>query len=260
MRRVRSVRSVLVIMIVLGVAPVARTAAAAAEPATVPATTTAAAAATKAATAPAEPADRSSPKAAAVSLFKAITARDRDAVAASFFAADDDQRALAAAMADVIVAGKRLGDAAKDKFGQAGDPIGRGMLDPADLEKLEDATVVETAADAAILTVPDQPRPMSFRKQDGEWRLVVTDFDGAAPQNVTKQTRLIRAMADAIDAAAADIAAGKHKTPDEARFAIQQSLHQVMLNFYRPTTRGAATGPASGPATTQSSTREAVTR
>ena len=161
-------------------------------------------------------------------------------------------------MADFIVAGKKLGDAAKEKFGKAADPIGRGMLDPADLEKLEDATVVETSADAAVLTVPDQPRPMSFRKQAGEWKLVVTDFGGAAPQNIAKQTRLVRTMAGAIESAAADIAADKYKTPDEATFAIQQSLHQVMLGFYRPSTTRAATNPATNPAATQSTTRDAA--
>jgi hypothetical protein len=180
-------------------------------------------------------------------LFKAITAGDRDAVAAGFFAGNDEQRALAAAMADMIVSGKQLGDAAKEKFGQASDPIGRGMLDPEDLSKLEDATVVETGGDAAVLTVPDQPRPMSFRKQDGEWRLVVTDFGGAAPANIARQTRLVRAMADAIHTAASEIAAGKYKTPDEATFAIQQSLHQVMLSFYRPPTTRSTTNPTATP-------------
>jgi len=189
------------------------------------------------------PPDRSTPKAAAVTLFKAITAGDREAVAAGFFAGNDEQRALAAAMADVIVSGKKLGDAAKQKFGDAADPIGRGMLDPDDLSKLEDATVVETSPDAVVLTVPDQPRPMSFRRQGGEWKLVVTDFGGAAQQNIVKQTRLVRAMADAIEAAAAEIAANKYKTPEEATFAIQQSLHQVMLSFYRPSTTRSATQP-----------------
>src|SRR5688572_5070109 len=92
--------------------------------------------------------DRSTPKAAAVALFNSITAGDRDTVAAAFYAENDPQRALAAAMADMIVSGKKLADAAKGKFGQAGDPIGRGMLDPADLTKLEQATVKQTAADA----------------------------------------------------------------------------------------------------------------
>jgi hypothetical protein len=200
------------------------------------------------ATAPAEPPDRSTPKAAAVSLFKAITAGDRDAVAAGFFASNGEQRALAAAMADVIVSGKKLGDAAKEKFGKAADPIGRGMLDPEDLERLDDATVVETSPDAAVLTVPDQPRPMSFRRQDGEWKLVVTDFGGAAAANITKQTQLVRSMAEAINIAAGEIAAGKYKTPEEATFAIQQSLHQVMLSFYRPATTRSATQPSTAPA------------
>jgi len=243
------VRSAIVILIMLYGAAVVAVKAAPAPPPPPPPTATAPAS-TKIA---AEPADRSSPKAAAISLFRAITAADRAAVADGFFATDDDQRALAAAMADIIVSGKRLGDAAKEKFGKAADPIGRGMLDPADLERLEDATVVETAADSAVLTVPDQPRPMSFRRQGGEWKLVVTDFDGASATNIGKQTRLVRSMADAIDTAAAEVAAGKYKTPEEATFAIQQSLHQVMVSFYRPTTRGATTGAATAPATTRAS-------
>jgi hypothetical protein len=98
---------------------------------------------------------------------------------------------------------------------------------------------------------------MSFRRQDGQWKLVITDFGGAAPQNIAKQTRLVRSMASAIDGAAADIAAGKFKTPEEATFAIQQSLHQVMLNFSRPSTTRGATNPATSPATRQAATREA---
>jgi hypothetical protein len=198
----------------------------------------------------AEPDRSSSPRSAAIALYKAVSAGDRDAVAASFYAANSAQRDLADAMADVIVAGKKLGDAAKAKFGKAADPIGRGMLDPADLSKLEEATVKETAADAATITVPGQPRPMSFRKQDGQWKLVVTDFGGAAPQNIAKQTRLVQQMAAAIDASAVEVAAGKFKTPEEATNAIQQSLHLVMLSFYRPSTTRAATMPSTTQATT----------
>src|SRR5437773_1631405 len=86
-------------------------------------------------------ADLSSPKAAAKTLFNAITAGDRDTVRASLYAANDQQAQLASAMADLIVNGKKLGDAAEARFGAAGDPIGRGMLDPADLAKLDQASV-----------------------------------------------------------------------------------------------------------------------
>ncbi|MEO6436781.1 MAG: hypothetical protein ABIP55_13615 [Tepidisphaeraceae bacterium] len=184
--------------------------------------------------------DWSSPKAAAKSLFVAISEGNRDAVRAGFYAGDDAQRLLADAMVDLIINGKKLGDAARVKFGASADPIARGMLDPADLGKLDAATVKETG-DAATLDVPGQTRPMSFRKQDGNWRLVVTDFAGAAPANIANQTKLVRLMAAAIDEAATDVAAGKFKTVEAATTAIQQRLHAAMLASYRPATTRATT-------------------
>jgi hypothetical protein len=194
-------------------------------------------------TAPAVPIDLSTPKAAAKTLFRGISAGDREAVRAVFFAADPAQEKLATATVDLIVNGKRLGDAARERFGAAGDPIGRGMLDPQDLERLDAAQIKETpGGDSATMEVPGQSRPMSFRKQDGKWRLVVTDFGGASPDNITKQTSLVRMMANAMDESARDVAAGKYQTPEAAIAAIQKRLHEVMLNFNRPaTTRATAT-------------------
>src|SRR5438477_10562599 len=103
------------------------------------ATASAAATAPAAATGPAAAADFSSPKGAAKTLFAAISDGDRDTVRAALYAADEAQRDLVDAMADLLVNGKHLGDAAQQQFGKAGDPIGRGMLDPADLPRLDPA-------------------------------------------------------------------------------------------------------------------------
>ena len=186
------------------------------------------------------PLDLGSPQAAAKSLFLAISHGDREALRAALFAGDDMQRQLADAMADLIVSGKRLGDAARIKFGAAGDPLGRGMLDPADLSKL-DAAVVKETGDAATLDVPGQTRPMSFRRQDGQWKLVVTDFGGATPENVERQARLVRLMADEVAQAATEVAEGKFKTPEEAATAIQSRLNTAMVRSYRAATTRAAT-------------------
>lgn len=185
--------------------------------------------------------DLSSPKSAAKTLFNAINTGDRDAVAAALNSENEDQGQLAFAMADLIVAGKRLGDAAHEKFGSAGDPIGRGMLDPADPSKIDAATLNENG-DSATLVLPNQTRPMSFRKRDGKWRLVITDFGGAAPDNIQKQIRLIRLMSEAIQTSATEVASGKYQTADAALTSIQQRLHGVMLTFYRPATTHAAAG------------------
>src|SRR5206468_12364587 len=128
-----------------------------------------------------------------------------------------------------------LGDAAHARFGKAGDPIGRGMLDPSDLAKLEEATVNQNG-DAATVLVPGQPRPMSFRRQNNQWKLVVTDFAGAAPENIQKQIKLVELMADAVDTSAKEVSSGKYQTADDALNGIKQRLDGVMLAFYRPTT------------------------
>jgi hypothetical protein len=93
---------------------------------------------------------------------------------------------------------------------------------------------------------------MSFRRRgDGKWRLVITDFAGAAPENIAKQVRLVRMMTDAIRAGAADVNSGKYQSAIAARDGIQQRLHGVMLQLYRPATTRS---------TTRSTTRTATTR
>src|SRR4051812_40923659 len=107
---------------------------------------------------PATQSNFASPKSAAKSLYHAIEAGDRDAVRAGLYAENEQQEKLAGAMADLIVAGKKLGDAARMKFGASGAEIGRGALDPAALSRLEEATV-DQKGDVATITVPQQTRP-----------------------------------------------------------------------------------------------------
>jgi hypothetical protein len=192
--------------------------------------------------------DLTTPQSAAKSLFKAVAAGDRDAVRSTLYADDAAQRDLIDAMADLIINGKHLGDAAKQQFGQAGDAIGRGMLDPNDLTRLDNAVVNQTG-DSATVAIPDsgRPRPMTFKKQNGQWKLIVTDFAAAAPANIARQTQLIRLMADAMEASAQEVASGKYKTPDAAVGAIQRRLHEVMLIFTKPATTRATSGPATNP-------------
>lgn len=192
--------------------------------------------------APAATPDLSSPKIAARSLYVAIQAGDVEAVRESLYQGNAQQGELAGAMADLIVAGKKLGDAARARFGKAGDALGRGMLDSNDLARL-DQSAVEIKEDRAKLTVPGQPRPMSFRRQDGRWRLVIHDLTNATPESIAKQTALVHMMAESMKTSAAELTKGDYKTAEEAVTAIQQRLHNVMLTFNRPSTTRATTNP-----------------
>jgi hypothetical protein len=188
--------------------------------------------------------DLSSPLAAAKSLFLAISHGDRDAIRLGLYAADSSQAELADSMADFIAANKRLGDVAKARFGKAGDPIGRGMLDPADLSRLDHATIKQSD-DTATVQIPEQPRPMTFHNQNGQWKLVVTDFAGSQPDKILRQTQLVSMMAQAVNESAQEISAGKYATPEQAITAIQSRLHGVMLAFtHPPSTTRATTSPA----------------
>ena len=189
-------------------------------------------------------ADLSTPKAAAQSLFNAINNSDAAAVRGALYAADEQQAEYATAMADLIIAGKKLGDAGRARFGAAGAAIGAGTLDPSDAARI-DAATVELSGDVAKVIVPDQPRPMSFRRnRDGTWGLVITDASTATTQSIAKQSRLVRMLAEGMNKSAAEIQAGDYKTPEAATTAIQSRLHGVMLQFHRPSTTRATTGPA----------------
>ena len=54
-------------------------------------------------------------------------------------------------------------------------------------------------------------------------------------------------MTEAIETSAGEIAAGDYKNPDAALTAIQQRLHGVMLQFYRPATTRSVTMPSTSP-------------
>jgi hypothetical protein len=196
----------------------------------------------------ATPADLSTPKSAAKSLFDAINAGDRAAVAAALYAGDDAQATYNSAMADMIVAGKMLGDAARAQFGTAGAGIGMSTLDSAAAAKLDQATV-EQAGDSARIMVPGQPRPMSFRRRgDGTWGLVIFESTATTQPEMARQTKLIRLLAEAMQTSATEISKGSFKDPAEATAAIQQRLHGVMLSLHRPaTTRSATTTSATAP-------------
>src|SRR5690349_8444694 len=66
------------------------------------------------------PFDLSTPKAAAKTFIQAVEAADGDAINKVMLAETPDQQKLATAFSDVIVAGKKLSDAARAKFGAAG--------------------------------------------------------------------------------------------------------------------------------------------
>src|SRR4051812_12335667 len=187
--------------------------------------------------------DLSSPKAAAKSFYAAVEAGDAAAMRDMIGADDADHQKLAQAFADVIAAGKKLADVARDKYGAAGDPIGRGSITREDAAKIDSATVEENGDDAT-LTIPGQQTPIKLHRTSGAWKLDIRSFHGARAEELPAQITLVSNMAAALTEAADEINTGKYATATEAESAIQQKLNEVMIKAVKP-----ATQPTSQPTT-----------
>ena len=192
-------------------------------------------------------ADLSSPKSAAESLLAAVAAGDVAGVRAVLYSPGPQQDELTSARASLIVAGKKFIDAIHAKFGDSADAMTRGMSDFPPAATIENAKV-EQSGEQAKVTLPGQPKPMEFRRQAGQWHLVVSELADAAPESIAKQTQIVQLMAGAMDSCADEIKAGTYKSADAAINAIQQRLQNVMLKFDKPSTTRATTEPAGAPA------------
>ena len=195
----------------------------------------------------AEAPDLSSPKAAAKSLYQAVDRGDGEAIRAVFFTETDSQRQLADAYAEMILATKRLGDVAKSKYAgaAAADAPALGAVPTEDVKRIDAAELKQDAPDRATLMMPLATRPMSFRKADRGWQLVISDFAGGAPDRIDAQVEMTRQITAAVTDIADGIEADKYPTSHDAEQAIQHRMNEVMTRAVPknlPTT-GATTQP-----------------
>ena len=149
----------------------------------------------------------STPKSAAESLLAAVAAGDVAGVRAVLYSPGPQQDELTSARASLIVSGKKFIDAIHAKFGDSADAMTRGMSDFPPAATIENAKV-EQSGEQAKVTLPGQPKPMEFRRQAGQWHLVVSELADAAPESIAKQTQIVQLMAGAMDSCADEIKAG----------------------------------------------------
>ena len=111
-----------------------------------------------------------SPKEAAQALYQAMQSADSEAMQKIFYMPTEADRQLGAALADLLVAGKKLADAAKDQYGADGEAIGAGPVGMEQLTRLQQAEE-KINGDTATLTVPGQSKPVQFHHSDAGWQL-----------------------------------------------------------------------------------------
>ncbi|GEM_PF-4579571 len=140
------------------------------------------------------------------------------------------------AVANMLLAGRKLSDAATAKFGPAGDAIGKGPIAAADEADVPHAAVTITG-DTAELVMPGQTLPLRFRKVDGVWKFRVIDFGGSQPRDMQKQTVLTEMFGDAMAEAAHEIEQDGFANAADAEAAIRQKLNNVLMKSLAPATQ-----------------------
>lgn len=169
--------------------------------------------------------DLSTPKAAAVAFMRALESGEVRAIKAVTLGSDDDYR-LMSAVASAMRATRDLQKAATDRFGKAGDGIVPGQSgDPVD--EISESKVKETG-DTALLARKEDPEgrsPLRLKKTDGQWKIDLAALPDK--RQINQALPAMRATQRAMEQAAADIKAGKYKTADEAKEAVQKQLMQA---------------------------------
>ncbi|HRK29582.1 MAG TPA: hypothetical protein PLD59_00785 [Tepidisphaeraceae bacterium] len=153
------------------------------------------------------------------------------------------ERSYVESAVKVMLAGRRLADAATKTYGPAGDAIAKGPIAATDEADIP-AAAVSVIGDRAELLMPGHTQPLKFRLVDGGWKLGVSDFAGSAPRDLDKQTALSHLFATALAEAAEEIEEGRYARVDDAEAAIRQKLNQVLMKSLASTPPTPATQPA----------------
>ena len=170
--------------------------------------------------------DTSSPKATVKSLYAAVERGDQAAITQLFVVENDSQGELAKAYANLILAGKRLGDAAKQKFPSAtNNALLQATISLEDAAKVDKAQVSVDGDNATLKT--SGGNPFSLRRVNGAWRVAIGSSDASRPDNRAGQLVLLMDLTSAMKQSADEIAADKYATIQDAESTLQQRLGAV---------------------------------
>jgi hypothetical protein len=179
--------------------------------------------------------DLSSPKSTAKSFYEAMNNADSSAMRDCLLVDGEDQQQLASAFLDVILSGKKLADAAKEKFGPSGEKLAAGALAREDASAIDSATQTDDG-DVSTLQIDKQRKPLKFRKTSAGWKLILIDYAAEKKEDLSAQIKLLTNLAAAMNDTANDINEGRFPTTADAEAAIQQRFSEVMVKRYKPAT------------------------
>lgn len=184
------------------------------------------------------------PKATMRSLYAAVAKADTAAIQRLLVVQNDPDQQLVKAYADLILAGKQLGDTARQRFPGAVGAFAQGTMLP------EDSHLIDTAeatidGNRATLKLSGRIERVQFERIDGVWRMVVAQAE-STPALREQQRTLLVDMADAMRKSAQEISEERYNTIQDAEAAVKERLGGVLAKALRESTP--STRPTTAPA------------
>jgi hypothetical protein len=170
--------------------------------------------------------DSTDPKAALKNVYSAVQRADAEAIRQAILVENDPQEDLARAYAATIVAGKKLADAAKQKFPGVAVAFTQGTIFPEDARQIDTARV-SVNGDSATINIAGQPTPRMMRRVDGNWRLYIPTGNGNASEDRTRLLTMLKAMTDAMTLSANEINDNKYTDIQDAESTVKERLGAV---------------------------------
>lgn len=170
--------------------------------------------------------DQSTPLAALRSFNNAMGAFDAEAVRRLVHVRGKDGQKLLDAIAGSMPAGRRLADAAAERFGEAGRQLVADSLElrDADVKAEGDRATVTTGDDEDDETVP-------MVRIDGLWKVAIEEFIAdSALIPVADAAGAIQAAGTACDELANDLRAGRHGTVEDLARAYGEAISKATMS------------------------------
>lgn len=187
------------------------------------------------------------PKSAMKEVMDALAAGDAARLVAVMQIDSPEQRPLADAIAELLIAGRRLADAATEKFGPAAAGISDGPIAARDADGIDQARVEPDSSGRIDLYLPGQTLPVKFaRGDDGSVRLSIAHYHGGQPDQIVRQAALLRLTASAMSEVTFEIGQDRYADAASLEAAVRQKLNMVLI---RSLSGDPATKPATAPAT-----------
>lgn len=193
-------------------------------------------------TAPARAQNESAdPKAAAKGLYAAVASGNAAGIEKFLAVENDPAGELVKTYADLIIAGKKLGDAAKAKYPGVAGAFGQGTIVPEDVHLIDTAEAT-IEGDRASLKLSGRVERIELRKLDGTWKVFIGQA-GDTVERRDKQKALLAGWISVMNQTATEISDGQFNTIQDAEAAVKERLGAVLAKALRES------GPSSRPAT-----------